>query len=307
MSEIDKTPTRGIYPMISMAEYQSWPMMNNSTLGYARLSMAHLKAALDRRIFKDTPALRFGAAMHTRLLEPHLYPERHSVAGPCNAIVKSGENKGRHCGAQGSLSAKLDDQWVWYCRRHAPAEAIEPASVITQSEHDGIEEIYKTVMGHPVVQWLREKGGAEVSIVTELDGVQCKARVDKLITPKDAPPIILDLKKVRMGCARPTEFERSINLYHYEEQAAFYIDAVCAETGAGHCDFIFVAIEDEYPHGISLMQLDIEAIEIGRAAYRANLARYKRAREEDKWPGYGQQVTTVSLPAWRLKQELRNQ
>jgi len=85
-----------------------------------------------------------------------------------------------------------------------------------------------------------------------LEGVKMKCMVDA-----DRDNIIVDIKTCED--ATPQAFKRSAKLFHYDLQAANYIDI----TGKGA--FIFVAVEKKAPHNIAIYQASSEMIASGRA------------------------------------------
>lgn len=115
----ENCPPPGIYENIPDAEYRSWNAISQSTLKVAsEATWAHVRATLDGKIERKSDALAFGRALHTWLLEPHLFEDTYQVALPCAAEIKSGDRKGEECGCAGRYFNSLDE--VWLCGKHAP-------------------------------------------------------------------------------------------------------------------------------------------------------------------------------------------
>ncbi|MFH1744390.1 MAG: hypothetical protein ABIH23_35755, partial [bacterium] len=119
-----QAPEPGIYPSVSMDEYIAWPCMNTSTIVAAfvngdrdAMSMRHLKAEIDGRGKGLSDAMRFGTAVHMRLLEPDEYTATYVVGQPCQGIIGSGKRKGEMCGAIGNEMHTTPDG-SWYCYQH---------------------------------------------------------------------------------------------------------------------------------------------------------------------------------------------
>ncbi len=62
--------------------------------------------------------------------------------------------------------------------------------------------------------------------------------------------------------------------------------------------FIFIAVEKKPPYAVGVYKLDDESVGIGRAVYRSDLSRYADCLKNDEWPGYGDKIQTISVPAW---------
>jgi hypothetical protein len=90
----------------------------------------------------------------------------------------------------------------------------------------------------------------------------------------------------------------------YHLQAAWYTDGYeRASAAAGQpvrvLGFIFLAIENEWPHLTNAIMLDDAGIEAGRRVYRAALDKYVECRRSGVWPDYGHDVKIISLPQWK--------
>lgn len=305
-------PPPGVYPGVPFDEYLAWPHLNNSTLAKALLddgtvSMKHLKAYLDGKI--EEPAskdLDFGRAMHTRLLEPAKFAERHPVAGQCHAVLQSGESKGQPCSYQ--AIKRFDGHW--YCGTHAPEWAERPPGTITALQADAIENLAAEIQQHPAVKLLKAQGGVERSFVWDqpvsyvAQGqerhavIRMKGRVDKDIPqPKSIPPCCVDLKKVRRGKHCDAAFARSIEERHYDTQAALYLDGLKAADGIER-QFVWLAIEDSWPHDVNCVQADTETLDMGRLKYRRLLALFAVATDTNQWPGAYPAIHRGGLPWW---------
>ena len=108
---------------------------------------------------------------------------------------------------------------------------------------------------------------------------------------------IVDLKTTGTT-ASPDRFGASAASYGYHLQAAFYLDGY--EQITGHrARFLNVLVETAAPHFVAVVELDDEALDVGRAKYRDALDIYARCRESGDWPGYTPTFTeVVSLPRW---------
>lgn len=158
----------------------------------------------------------------------------------------------------------------------------------------------KEVRALPEIASALRTGAAESSLYwTDAEtGVRCRCRPDWLTAPIGDSPgvIVVDLKTFRS--AEAGAVQRQIATKRYHVQAAFYSDGVEAVLGRPVLAFVFAFVEAEYPYAANAFMLDDAAIELGRRAYRADLARYRDCLASGVWPGYGQGVTVLGLPAW---------
>ena len=147
---MSECPAVGIYENIPFGEYQKWDAMNASLLCEGihedGVCMQRLKAVMDGRLKrKESKALRFGRALHTRLLEPQLYEKEWPIATPCSQPFKSGPRKGQLCGKPGRLT---DGRGLWVCGQHEIEGYGEPDNYLSQQDAADIETIRRRVMTH---------------------------------------------------------------------------------------------------------------------------------------------------------------
>lgn len=302
MSEGNGTPGVGVYHDVPFEEYLSWDALNISTLLWGRLSMEHVRAALDGVIEEKTsPAMLFGSALHCRLLEPSRFGERYSVASGCQGIMKSGKRAGEECGGKASFRVGEGEGARYYCARHAPKSAVEADDVLSAEDAAHIEAINVKVREHPVVKLIRQHGGFEASIVFEKEDILCKARLDKWITGGTAPDTIVDLKKTRLGGASDDQFSRAVDNYHYHQKAAWYCEAAQAISGISPA-FVWIAVEEVPPYGINVIHCDAETLRIGQYLNETLFANYVVATESGDWAGYAKDIHEGGLPGYRRRE-----
>lgn len=146
--------------------------------------------------------------------------------------------------------------------------------------------------------------------------------------------VVIDLKTT--DDASLEGFSKSIANWRYDVQAPFYLDGLreclrqsgdkppaegAAELSAYWIDeltgivcrcrpdfwrgepknFVFIAVEKKPPYAVAVYVLDEDSMVSGRAQYRANLNTLEQCLIADKWPGYGDKVQTISVPAWHLR------
>lgn len=113
--------------------------------------------------------------------------------------------------------------------------------------------------------------------------------------------ILFDVKT--FGSAAPADFERQVDRMRYFVQAPYYTDVYAEAANVDVQGFVFVVVETEYPYLAAAMMLDEDSLTFGRNEYRRNLVRFAECSASGVWPGYGDDVTLISLPQWRTRKE----
>jgi PDDEXK-like domain of unknown function (DUF3799) len=166
-----------------------------------------------------------------------------------------------------------------------------------------VDRMAAAVRAHPIAAALLEPGSgeAEVSLFwTDPEhGVDRRCRVDWLREPDDRGRLILvDLKTATS--AAPWEFGKAAARYGYAQQAAWYADLTVALGLAAEAPFVFVVVEKDPPHLVSVIELDAPALDAGRALNRKAMRLFRECTDTGTWPGYSPDVQLVGLPSWAL-------
>jgi len=268
-------PEPGIYRWIPYSEYAAW--------GYARKSMlwtllnrspAHYKTKCEAAI-SDSPALAFGRAFHSWLLERETFEKYYIIGGPINP--KTGKPYG--------TGTKT---WTEYVAENPGKEIVSIEDMLT------IRHAAEALLHHediaPILQDTR--GVAEESMAWEdpETGIMCQGRIDWHIPGC----LFLDVKTTRN--AHPVVFGKDAAKYGYFMQAAFYHDGLKILTGASMPAY-FLAVEKEEPFAASVHEVDPDEMEYGRGQYRRALIRLFGAQEDGVWMAYPG-VHKLTPPAW---------
>jgi hypothetical protein len=219
---------------------------------------------------EQTPAMRIGSMVHRAVLEPE------TLAGAW-VVKPQGMN----------FATKEGKEW----------KAAQTVPIIAPEEDEMIRGIRDSVWAHPIAKRVLKGAKTEVCLFAQdNDGTLRKGRLDALPAAGNA---ILDLKTT--ASADPSEFEKSIAKYRYHVQAAYYLD-LCQMLGLEKTQFIFVCVEKDAPYAVGVYAIDPQAIEFGRREYQRDLRLIRTCEAEGRWPSFGDEVTTVGLPAWMQKQ-----
>ena len=320
MTQIDDTteeateviPEIGLRRDVENKVYRAWKAASNSDLSIIKnFSPMHMHYKRTNPP-EPTPALAFGSALHTAVLEPHKFSEEYVVAGQCNALVKS---TGRPCQNDGSVLCGSH----WYCRTkgHAPGpDESGELKVITQDDKEKINNIVQAISFHPAARGLIESpGDNELSAVFNHaeNGQLCKLRADMWRPEWEA---IVDVKTTEN--ASREEFERSLTDYGYHRQAAFYLDGLNA-NGIPAKYFALIVVEKSAPYGVAVYRLMEDAIDAGREQLKRLVRIYKNCADNEAnlirqgksgasaYYGYESQLQDISITQWEMRKIIRGE
>ena len=250
-------------------EYRAAPGVNKSTLWEMRKSPAHYKYLLDHPA-ADTPALRFGRALHAAVLTPTAYKRDFRIAPDVDKRTKSGK----------------EVYAAWLDSLPAGAEEIsaEDARIIT--------EMVKSIKGNTEAMNLLRKTRREMPLfwADQLTGLKCKCRVDAY-----NGSFAVDLKTTTDASSRA--FQRDAIKYGYHVQAAHYLDGIRAAKGMTP-DWFFITIEKAEPYAVHIFKVSDQFIEYGEYIRDELLQKLKRCIETDSWTGY--LAERIDAPEWAL-------
>ena len=250
---------------------------SNSDLQAATLSPSNLlqKRNVER---KDTPAFKFGRAMHARF--EHF--ENESEYLKLVAVPPKMDKRTK----EGKLAFEAFDL------------SIGNRLVLNEKEWDELEGMLAAVKAHPDANTLLNAKGIneETFIWQDKDtGVWCKCRPDKrVIESANGLPanMVLDWKTTTSCDKR--DLEKSIADYNYHIQAAFYLDGISQVLGETVGPFVNVFIEKGGSNVVVLGVLSDASIERGRILYKAALERIASCQSSNNWWGF----VDLSLPNW---------
>lgn len=282
--------------------YAKWRAVNSGVVKWMAVSPKHGHAALLGQIkSEDTRARKLGRAIHCAVLEPETFAERFVVAGKCQSVLKSGERKDQACGDQGSkfVGGK------WLCGTHSKGmKTEETRDAITDKDAAACEQVKESLKNHPAMRLLARPGWSELSLVWEYEGLKCKCRLDRYAPEANGkPPLIIDVKKCRVGFGSHEECQRAIANYDYHIQAALYCKAV-EKTYNVTPRFVWIFVEDGSPYDLTVVQAEPHDIELGWQMASNAMRHYASTVGTELFHGY---MTTHGefprggLPEWYVK------
>lgn len=256
---------------LSNADYHRHPAVSKSHLDRVAKSPAHYWARyLDpaREPEEPTAAMVLGTALHTAVLEPQLWDEQFAV--PKHAFD-------RRTKAGKELAAAFE------------AEA-EGKTVLQLDDAERIRRMAAAVHQHPASNFLLHLPGSREASYFWQDsatGLECKCRPD---WHSEDRRLIVDVKTTED--ASPRGFQRSVANWRYHVQAAWYLQGLGAEQ------FLFVCVEKSPPYLVAVYAATPAMIAAGQRVAERDLQTLAECRAQDVWPGYGDTIQPIDLPAW---------
>lgn len=227
----------------------------------------------DRPKKETTPAMQFGTAFHTLMLEPELFDKRY-VMKPEPVFLK---DVGREA----------------YDKYKSLLEFFETCGSIVLSaiEWENLMAMREVFNANQNAVNLILDARIENSFFWQdkHSGLLLKARPDIL-----HENMIVDLKTC--ADASPRAFQNSMVTGGYHVQGAMCRDAVEAIEGHRIDTVINICIETKYPHNMAIYIIDELAIDEGQFKYKNILLDMKNSIAENNFKDYGMQ--TISLPKW---------
>lgn len=262
---------------IARTEYDAHPGERWSHLSHVRKSPLHYQHAKEN-VRKETTALRTGSALHTLVFEPETYEARF-------VVYRESKNKG-----EGSKAKWAAFQEVSAARGLTILDPEEEARAIGCAN-----AIAKTNARQYIAP---SQGRAEIPITwtDERTGLLCKMRAD-WITLGD---MLVELKSTRSGELR--NFGRQAWNLGYFHAAHYYSMGLAAATGKKPEDipFLFVAVESDPPHDVSLFEPCEETRHAAAVEVNALMDRLVECRESGIWPGRYDKTQLLKAPAYIL-------
>jgi len=253
-------------------DYRREAGCNQSSLKKILESPAHYQAALKFRMI-PTPAMEMGTALHCLSLDGQDAFDNGYIKKPDGIKLNTKEGKAwkESCGRKKVLaSGGKDDPW---------------GSVL------GMDASLKRLAWFDPTQKDYIKHN-EVSIYWEDHGVNCKARLDRVLIEEG---IVLDLKTTD-SVDYETFMKKVVNL-GYDFQAAYYARA--AERAYGKpFRFIFAAVERKAPYTVDLFEASPEMV--AEATYKVDkaLKTFAECEKSGEWPNREPRIHSLEYPGW---------
>ena len=253
-------------------DYRRAPGVNQSSLKKILESPAHYQAALKNRLI-PTPAMEMGTAVHCLTLDGPKAFEAQYILKPDGIKLNTKEGKEWKAGVGRKKvlsSGGKDDPWNSV---HGMDESLRRLAYFDPSQKDYIKH-------------------NEVSVYWEWFGVECKARLDRVMIEEG---IVLDLKST--DTVDPELFQKKVVGLGYDFQAAYYAKA--AEVAFGKpFRFIFAAVERKAPYTVDLFEVTPDMMAEGMYKCEKALKVYAECEASGEWPNREPRILTLDYPGW---------
>ena len=253
-------------------DYRREDGVNQSSLKKILDSPAHYQAALKSKMI-PTPAMEMGTALHCLSLDGSEAFDRQYIKKPdgIRLNTKEGKEWKESVGRKKVLSSGgKDDPWGSV---QGMAAELAKLAWFDPSQADYIKH-------------------NEVSVYWEDRGVNCKARLDRLMIEEG---IILDLKTT--DSVDPEAFmKKAINL-GYDFQAAYYTRAAMAAYDKPF-RFIFAAVERKAPYTVDLCEVSPDMMHEGFYKVEKALDLYAKCDKSGEWPTKEPVIRQLEYPGW---------
>ena len=208
---------------------------------------------LNQEQFVSTPAMNFGSAVHSVLLEPE---KKEILALPKNL----------------NLRTKKDKEYKKQLISDNPDKI-----VVSGEEKDSLDQIAQNAMNNELAnKLLFTLDEIEYSYYGTYEDVPVRIRPDGIKKGR----YIIDVKTCQD--ASPKAFRSAIYNYAYHLQACFYSEML----GYDPASFRFIAIENRYPFDVAVYSLSDDLINKGKLAWRIAFDSWKKYIDKKHISGF---------------------
>lgn len=256
----------GIHDGMPFADYIALDAVNVSALK----QVADCPAKVGT-VKEQSAAMALGSLTHCAILEPDELERRYAVTD----LERSGTK-------------------AW----QAAEEEAGGRELVKRSDWYAALRMCDAVWAHPTARALLTGAVTERTLVWQdaETGLLCKARLDAA-SALGGP---VDVKTA--ASAHPREWARQAARLRYHWQAAHYLTGCVALDQPAEA-FPFIVVESAPPHIVAVYELDHDSLNAGYWKSRKALRRYVECRRTNTWPGFGEYIETVRLPAWALTED----
>lgn len=176
------------------------------------------------------------------------------------------------------------------------------ATPLLRREVEQVDAMAEAVLANPDARTIMEfPSRPEVSAFWQCSetGIECRARIDWLPEPQDGRRLILADVKTTGISAWPASFIRQAGDLLYDMQAAWYRDAAITLGLDPDPVFLFVVVESNAPHDVSVVRLHDAARARGEALMDKTRRIYAECMATGHWPGIPHGIHTVDLPLYQ--------
>ena len=267
----------GIFAEMPFSEYLEIDAMNCSTLKKVAQSPRHAQHEL---VTPSEPSAAFviGDAFHALVLEPERFAAEFAQGLDCGKRTKADK-----------------EAWEDWYEAHPDVTGLKP------EDWDTIHAMREAVLDHSTAaEVMAGEGENELTMVwaDPITNTLCKGRADRLTNYK-GQSVIADLKSTID--ASPEGWGRSSARFAYHQQAAWYLAGANVLAPLDR-RFLFVCCEKKPPYGVTVQELNADALKAGAKLNRIYLHRWLKCLDTKQFTGYPDGVLNYGLPGWALNE-----
>ena len=174
--------------------------------------------------------------------------------------------------------------------------------ILDQDEARAVRGIRDSIAAHDAAKALLAGTHSEVAMFAEhRTGLWIKGRVDALKVESDMNSVICDVKTTSAGADYGT-FSRQAAQLNYHLSAAWYCH-LAGLNGLPPARFYWVVVEVTPPYAVAVYEIAPDALELGASMMSDALSLIAECEDAGVWPGYGERIETLNLPAWAYGKE----
>ena len=261
----------GIHYDMPEADYRSAPAIAGSDAKHILppKTPAHYAAHMAGELKREpSKAMLLGTMAHLAVLEPQKLD---------TAFVEKPEGK------EGDFRTKEGKEWK---------AKMGATPILDQDEARAVRGIRDSIAANKAARELLAGTKSEVSLFGDSrNGLAIKGRVDAM---KEG--VLVDVKTTSAG-ADANAFSRQSFALNYHVSAAWYYYLATLNDMPPKA-FYWIAVEVAPPYAVAVYEIHTQALQLGFSQMTEALELIARCEDEGNWPGYGNEVQTLNLPAW---------
>ena len=248
----------------------AWNWSILKTMGVSPLACHHARTTLRGRDL-DTDPMKEGRAVHTKVLEPHLWNHEHG-----ERFTYYAERK------QGKKWDAFKETWSDY-------------TILSLAGWNRVEAMADAVMRHPIARSYLLGGESEKTITwtDPATNLRCKARADKIPHRR----AIVDLKTTIDLSPR---FLSTMFRYGYVSQVGgmYRRGAIAAGLIDEDAESVIIAVQSRAPFDVGVFVLDDHAVEYADKRVGELLGKVRACADANDWPGVFPGKHCYAIPDW---------
>jgi len=257
---------------------------------------------------KPSKAMLFGRNLHSLLLEKkefEVIPEQNqghisTVAELTEEIKRLGLTppKGKKEDLENLLltyNREFYENVIWSCVQKK-FENNEDA--ISHDDFYKMSCIQKEFNNHPIASKLFRRGGEEVKIEFEFEGLTFFAIIDylRLVEDNGNQSYLIGELKTAQSC-KERDVQRTIYDYSYYLQAFIYKHGIEKITGIP-VNFSWTFLETQAPYNVHSFAPSLAWFELAEKKLRHLCNKFKECREKQEWHDYQKGIDVIHPPRW---------